>query len=697
MSSVEPQTPYNEYTGNGVTTVFPYEFQLLASSDLVVTVNGVVIPSSDFVLTGVGVQAGGDVTFNTAPANGAEVLLSRVIVLKREIDYQYNGPLPEATVDLDFNRLWQALQGISAILGGAVRAPYPEQVPALPVAASRANTMLGFDALGNPTVMAPVSGSAADVLIQLANGADQSKGSTLVADQLPYAGAVSNTQRRLNREIVSVWRFGAYGDGTLTTVQMYAALTAAWNSAITYNHDLFFPRGTYDTGIESMPFRQQVVASLLDCNNLTLWCEGPATVFQTTSVNGADVFQINGLKNFHIRGFPTIKGTISGSSAGTNGVSITNGGENLSFEIRCLNLPSLDKTTHYDGGKAFTIQPATGAFELRSIHAIVHAVGCAEGFGYEPHLVTSLTKKTTISVELYAEDCHIAYKQVSGAATAAITASFNSGVRVRGLAVNCQKYVALNRAHGTDVDMNVITTKTAAQRRLNPSGVAWFAPDAVVEALYCVYAKNARIKLSGSNGAADYKARIGGTTAGSSGLNGATEYCDIDLDLSGTSATADIATIDSGGNTARDCDIRVTALTASAFPAEINLASNRNRLRIGAIYRGTFTATLTGCTTSPTGTVTWTVDGSKVTLQIPTITATSNTNLATLTGLPAHLIPAVNQLVVGRNTDNGTTVASLLGITTGGVIELYNGVTSGIFTTSGTKGCQNITVTYDRA
>lgn len=528
----------------------------------------------------------------------------------------------------------------------------------------------------------------------LSNTTDAGKGAGL-AGYGNVAYAKGSAGRRL-RNIRSVEDFDAYGDGTLTNVQMYAALTAAWNSALTNNHDLFVPRGVYDTGIESMPFRQQIVSALLDCNNLTLWCEGPGTVFQTTSVNGADVFQINGLKNFHIRGFPTIRATISGSAAGSNGVSITNGGEDLSFEIRCVNLPSLDKGTYYDGGKAFSIQPATGAFELRRINAIVHANGCADGFGYEPNLVTSLMKKTMINVELYAEDCHIAYKQVSGAATGAIPAGFNSGVRVRGQAINCQKYVALNRAHGVDVEMQVVTTKTAAQRRLNPSGVTWYAADTVVEALFCAYAKNAYIRISGSNGAADYKARIGGTSAGSSGLNGATEYCEIDLDLSGTSSIADVASIDVGGNTGRDCDIAVSSNTASSFAAELALPTNRNNLRIGAIYAGSFTATLTGCTTSPTGTVRWTVDGSKVTLQIPTITGISNTNLASLTGLPVFLWPSQNQGCQGITTDNGVNVGSRLGVLSTGTIDLYNGYTSGIFTTSGTKGVQFVTITYDR-
>lgn len=191
MASVVEQTPYNEYTADGVATVYPYEFHLLDADDLVVTVDGVVIPASDFTLSGVGVQAGGDVTFDVAPATGALVLLLREIALQRDIDYQNNGDLRSPTVNLDFNRLWQALQGMWSRVTGSVRAPFPEQLSELPDRATRANTILAFDSNGDPTVSVPVSGSAADVLTQLANGANANLGADLVAynPTLSYAGS----------------------------------------------------------------------------------------------------------------------------------------------------------------------------------------------------------------------------------------------------------------------------------------------------------------------------------------------------------------------------------------------------------------------------------------------------------------------------------------------------------------------------
>lgn len=109
---------------------------------------------------------------------------------------------------------------------------------------------------------------------------------------------------------------------------------------------------------------------------------------------------------------------------------------------------------------------------------------------------------------------------------------------------------------------------------------------------------------------------------------------------------------------------------------------------------GSDTFTLTGCTTSPTGVARTVKQRSQVTVYLPTITGTSNTTAATLTGLPAAFIPARTQIVLARVTNNGTTAVGLVQIDTGGVITLYADVGGAAFTASGTKGVQNTTITY---
>lgn len=61
----------------------------------------------------------------------------------------------------------------------------------------------------------------------------------------------------------------------------------------------------------------------------------------------------------------------------------------------------------------------------------------------------------------------------------------------------------------------------------------------------------------------------------------------------------------------------------------------------GQITQGSFTGTLTGCTTSPTATITWQRIGNHVMLRIPqALNAVSNAATLTITGMPAIIQPA---------------------------------------------------------
>ncbi|MDP8614759.1 phage tail fiber protein [Serratia marcescens] len=217
--SVPNQTPYNIYTANGLTTVFPYEFYLLNAGDLAVSLNGSVI-TSGYTISGVGNVDGGEVSFLTPPANGVTVMLERVIPTYRLTDYQDNGDLLADTVNKDFDRLWMAIQQAFIYLGLALTRPLlggpfnakgyrieglgeplnkgdaatkryvdnsraegnqyadslfrrslrvPEmQIGQLPTVAGRRNKILGFNNAGEAALLLPENGSASDVMLQLA-------------------------------------------------------------------------------------------------------------------------------------------------------------------------------------------------------------------------------------------------------------------------------------------------------------------------------------------------------------------------------------------------------------------------------------------------------------------------------------------------------------------------------------------------
>ena len=120
--SVPNQTPYIIYNANGLTTVFPFEFYIINSGDIQVTINGTVV-TSGYSVTGVGNIGGGDVTFITPPTSGSVVMLERVVPTYRLTDYQDNGDLLADTVNKDFDRLWMAIQRSFIYLGLALRRP----------------------------------------------------------------------------------------------------------------------------------------------------------------------------------------------------------------------------------------------------------------------------------------------------------------------------------------------------------------------------------------------------------------------------------------------------------------------------------------------------------------------------------------------------------------------------------------------
>lgn len=158
---VTDQTPVDSSTGNGVTTVFPYTFKILAEADILVTVDGVTKTlTTDYSVSGVGNDAGGNVTFVAAPANGTTVVRTRDMGYERTTDYQDNGDLPASTLDDDIDRTVMLVQQLRAALLRSVKLPVGTTVEQVLTesATARALKLMGFDSSGNITTYA-----AADV------------------------------------------------------------------------------------------------------------------------------------------------------------------------------------------------------------------------------------------------------------------------------------------------------------------------------------------------------------------------------------------------------------------------------------------------------------------------------------------------------------------------------------------------------
>lgn len=104
--TVSTEVDHNEYTGNGVTTSFPYTFRIFKKSDLVVQVsdlNGNVtelVLDTGYTVTGAGTYSGGSVVLPSPLAAGWRITIDRVLDVVQETDLRNQGKFfPEVHED----------------------------------------------------------------------------------------------------------------------------------------------------------------------------------------------------------------------------------------------------------------------------------------------------------------------------------------------------------------------------------------------------------------------------------------------------------------------------------------------------------------------------------------------------------------------------------------------------------------------
>ncbi len=79
-------SPRIQYVGNGSVMAFTYPFPIFEDTDLLVYLDAV-LQTTGITVTGAGETAGGTATFDTAPAFGVVVTLSRRVPEKRTTDF----------------------------------------------------------------------------------------------------------------------------------------------------------------------------------------------------------------------------------------------------------------------------------------------------------------------------------------------------------------------------------------------------------------------------------------------------------------------------------------------------------------------------------------------------------------------------------------------------------------------------------
>ena len=108
--TVTVQNPSIEYQGDGVTTLFTFNFRLLQDTDLKVFIDTVQqVLFSDYTIQNL-TEAGGEVHFNTPPADQTKVLLIRATSKTQQIDYEPFTPFPAESNEFGLDKLTMITQ-----------------------------------------------------------------------------------------------------------------------------------------------------------------------------------------------------------------------------------------------------------------------------------------------------------------------------------------------------------------------------------------------------------------------------------------------------------------------------------------------------------------------------------------------------------------------------------------------------------
>ncbi len=157
-------------------------------------------------------------------------------------------------------------------------------------------------------------------------------------------------------------------------------------------------------------------------------------------------------------------------------------------------------------------------------------------------------------------------------------------------------------------------------------------------------------------------------------------------DIHKTDFTLNTISITSGSGT----DWSTPTLIGNANNSNISVKSIGNTWQYETyIDKGTWTATITGCTSAPTAVSVFFRIGNHVTIDIPILSATSNANTFTYTGVPSTLSPGTVHFSIPSLTDNSATIGPSSDIKASyntSTITFYKSNSSTGFTTSGTKG-----------
>ena len=159
--TVSSSTNKASYNGNGSTTVFAYNFKIFDQDDLTVIIRSatgtetVKTITTDYTVSGVGNDGGGNVTMGTAPASGETITILREQDLVQELYLVPNDPFPANLMEDALDRLTFMVQQHDEELARSIKASKTNTITSTEFtvsAADRANKIFAFDSSGELAV-----------------------------------------------------------------------------------------------------------------------------------------------------------------------------------------------------------------------------------------------------------------------------------------------------------------------------------------------------------------------------------------------------------------------------------------------------------------------------------------------------------------------------------------------------------------
>lgn len=311
--TVPVQTPFTSSVANGVTTVFPYSFMIADEDDIKVVVDGVV-QTTGYTVSGIGDPAGGNVTFAVAPANGSKVLRYLDPILWRETDYQQFGDFLADTVNLDFDRVWLALQSLRQNFNRSLKLPVDTATDQTiqDDAAARVGKVVSFDASGNMILKLP---------------ADLSEAAFISAFMETFLAAVDASAARTTLGLVigtDVQAFAASASQAEMETGTESALRAM--SPLRVKQAI----AALASGVQIQP-----ISASVGSNALTISASALSLDFRSTTLGSGTVTKVAGTPSNLVISSGSTLGTVNGQQSRIAVLALNNAG---TIELAAVNI-----------------------------------------------------------------------------------------------------------------------------------------------------------------------------------------------------------------------------------------------------------------------------------------------------------------------------------------------------------------------